>query len=101
VMGVNLLQLLKSCLSNVRNYVCYNENVCASFCWIDIKKRKLSDELIDQELSTTRLTTSRQTSTPDLPQNIAFDLYDFTGRTVRVRALLLCTESCHVNGRDD
>jgi len=64
----------------------YNEDGCGLYGWTDIRQRKFSDELLDQELSATgRQSTGRQTSSPDVPHNVVFDLYDFTGRTVRVR----------------
>jgi len=47
----------------------------------------LSDELLDQEVSKAGLqSTSRQTSLPELPRNVVFDLFDFTGRTVRMQS---------------
>jgi len=66
----------------------------SSCCTIhaDIKRRRLSNELLDNDAQSTtgRQSTSRQTTSPsDLLQNVVFDLYDFTGRAVRrLRCLL-------------
>jgi len=67
-------------------------------CETDIKSRKLSDEMIDRELSSRtaqQSTSSRQASFPDFPRNVVFDLYDFTGRMVGTH--WHSTYSCNVN----
>ena len=69
---------------SVKSDILYVQCTKALILSLDIKKRKISDELIDQELPRAgQQSTSRQTSLPDLPRNVVFDMYDFTGRPVR------------------